>query len=399
MKHLILFLLFSSVSANELRTNVITRNKNFKAKEKEVTLSGLLDNEYFESRDFKIVLGKNDRPISTKEKNKKILLKAATVFYHLHKAKKYFIEELNSPYVKEEKQITVRIEISNVFNELGHFSNDNLDPQFNNAVSVPAGKGYLPANIKPWGKEIWFRPMKKIKLKDLTNKPGLGSFKKIFQNFRRKTHTMNLGRFLTETFNRKVYEGLDTSGSIQQFIRTAGSSILLELMIVNANWIEWLFLRKTYWLDTALVPEIIYHEYAHQALSDSLELHHSTAVNEGMADYFAAKIAKSPLFAKKIKKHNTFDGKDAKNTKKYRLEFETNGLANTDFVLGLLWSVDKVIGKDAPKIIYELRKDINSNSNIRENLISSLIMSCRNLCSDFQITKYKLLRLFHLKGI
>ena len=299
MKVLIFFLFVTSLGATEINTKIITRNKKFRAKEVEVNLTGLLDKNYFESKDFKIVLGKKNDPISTKEKNRNIRLKAATVFYHLHKAKNYFIDKLNSTFVKNQKQITVRIEISNVFNELGHFSNDNLDPQFNNAVSVPSGEGYGPANIRPWSKEIWFRPMKKVKLKELTNKPGLGSFKKIFQNFRRKTHTMNLGRFLTETFNRKVYENLDTAGSIQQFIRTAGSSILLELMIVNANWIEWLFLRKTYWLDTALVPEIIYHEFAHQALSDSLELHHSTAVNEGMADYFAAKIANSPLLAKK----------------------------------------------------------------------------------------------------
>ncbi len=73
----------------------------------------------------------------------------------------------------------------------------------------------------------------------------------------------------------------------------------------------------------ALVPEIIYHEYAHIALSDSLELTHSTAVIEGMADFFAGKIGGNHKLAMHIKKHNTFSGKNAKRKQQYMAQFET----------------------------------------------------------------------------
>ena len=39
-------------------------------------------------------------------------------------------------------KVTIRLELTNVFNELGHFANDNLDPQYNNALSIPAGNGF-----------------------------------------------------------------------------------------------------------------------------------------------------------------------------------------------------------------------------------------------------------------
>ena len=85
-----------------------------------------------------------------------------------------------------------------------------------------------------------------------------------------------------------TYDGLETNASIEQFFRTAGTSIILELALSQAPLLERLMMRKWYLLDSALIPEIIYHEYAHIALSDHLGLNHSTAVIEGMADFCRA---------------------------------------------------------------------------------------------------------------
>jgi len=84
-------------------------------------------------------------------------------------------------------------------------------------------------------------------------------------------------------------------------IRTVGSSLIMEFGYQFIDPISKATARKWYWLDTALIPEIIYHEYAHAALSDHLVLSHSTAIIEGMADFFAGQIAGSPKLAKHIK--------------------------------------------------------------------------------------------------
>jgi hypothetical protein len=188
--------------------------------------------------------------------------------------------------------------------------------------------------------------------------------------------------------------------TFESVFRLVGASVIMEVGYQSLGWINRLFQRKKYWLDTALVPEIIYHEYAHVALSDNLRLTHSTPVNEGIADYFAGVIADSPKLATKIKKYNTFSGKKAKNKKLYQLQFETTLYANTDFVLGLFWKLREILGeKQANKFIYALREQITTNSAVREQLIQGVLDTCEDICKNPSLDRIKLLKMFNAKGI
>jgi hypothetical protein len=128
-------------------------------------------------------------------------------------------------------------------------------------------------------------------------------------------------------------------------------------------------------------------------------LTHSTPVIEGMADYFAGKIAKSPTLAKKIKKYNTFNGKDAQRKNQYRTEFETNQWANTDFVFGLLWQVGVVVGDEQEQFIYALRREVTTDSTIRGQLVDGILKTCKNLCDDPFNKRIQLLKLLHFKKL
>lgn len=399
MRLLILIFISINTFAMEYKTKAIVRNKKFKAKEKEVVLKDLTSDKAYEGKYFKIVLGKSESAILLNHQDENLRLKASTTYYHLTKARNYFVENLKSEYVRNLPQMTIRLEIKNKFNELGHFANDNLDPQYNNALSIHESRGREFPGVTPWGKEIWFRPKKVIKLKDLTKKPNVGSFKTLFKTFRRQTHIPSLNKFLSEYFVRDAYNGLTSTERLDTFVRTAGASIVLELLIWNGNLIEWLFTRKKFWLDSALVPEIIYHEYTHQALSDGIGIEISTPINEGLADFFATKISGHPKLAKKIKKFNTFDGKDAENTKLFRLEYETSGFANSDFILGLLYGLQTIFKENTENIIYNLRHTISANSNLRVDLLKTISDSCLKVCKNPKTDRMKLLRYFHKKGL
>lgn len=148
--------------------------------------------------------------------------------------------------------------------------------------------------------------------------------------FRKQIHMQSLQRFLAEAIIATTRDGFAiTTDSV---IRTVGASVIMEAGYHFIDPLTRLFTRKWYWLDTALVPEVIYHEYAHAALSDYLVLSHSTAIIEGMADFFAGQIAHSPELAKNIKKYNTYNGKNALKKKDYMIQFESTDYANTDFV-------------------------------------------------------------------
>ena len=120
-----------------------------------------------------------------------------------------------------------------------------------------------------------------------------------------------------------------------------------------------------------------------------------------MADFFAIRISGNSKLAKKIKKYNTFNGKDAENKKYYRINFETNDYANEDFVLGLLYSVGRTIDKQSggEKFIYGIRDYIDTNSSIRNKLLNAIFDQCEKVCQEPLLEKLKLNKLFYQKGI
>jgi hypothetical protein len=331
-----------------------------------------------------------------------MLLRAATTYYHLTKARNYFVQKLNSDYVKSIPKMTIRIEHSNQFSELGHFAHDNLDPQFNNALTVPAGKGYAPRNIKSWGMEIWFRPKKRVHISELNvNDLASREMKVLMQSFRNQIHMQSLQKFMAQVVTAVAVD--NPSGapfSINNLIRIAGSSLFMEFGYHFIDPISKAMSRKWYWLDSALVPEIIYHEYSHAALSDRLVLSHSTAVIEGMADFFAGQIANSPKLAKSIKKYNTFNGKNAKRKQDYMIQFEMGEYANTDFVFGMLWEIKNILGAEkGESFMFALRKEVTTNSTIRKELIEGILKTCDEVCVEPFNDKIRILKALNLRGI
>lgn len=394
-----LFILLSMLNlSHAIEMNALVRNDNFKAVTSKVKLVDLTSLNSFEGKYFKIVLGKSNDAIRFDHEDEQILLKAATTYYHLNKARTYFVEKLNSKYVKSMKQVVIRLEIKNKFNEIGHFAHDNLEPQFNNALSVPAGEGRPSRGIAPWGAEIWFRPKKIIHLKEIEFKQAnMQNFDGVLKSFRQQIHMQTLQRFLLTLVNGTAQTSF---GSIESIFRLVGASIFMEGAYHMFDPLARLFQRKKYWLDSAMVPEIIYHEYAHIALSDHLELTHSTPVNEGMADYFAAEISGHKNLATKIKKHNTFSGKKANNKKMYSVEFETTGYANTDFVFGLFWDFrEKFNQQFAAKFLFELRENLTTNSNIHAELSKAMFDKCERECAAPFNDRIKLYNMFYSRGL
>lgn len=401
---LILALFFVATTFAQARTfKAVVRTENNRATDEMIELEDLISDSSFDGKYFKIVQGKSDEAIKF-DANEDLLFRAATAYHHLTVARNYFIHNVKSEYVGQMGKMVIRIEHTNQFSELGHFANDNLDPQFNNALTVPAGKGLASRGVKPWESEIWFRPKKKIHINDL-NTNGLANqeFKMLMRGFRNQAHMQSIQKFLASSVSVLV-SGTGNSRnnpfSMDNVIRTVGSSLIMEFGYQFIDPITKATSRKWYWLDTALIPEIIYHEYAHAALSDYLVLSHSTAIIEGMADFFAGQIAGSQKLAKHIKKHNTFNGKNAKKKQDYMLQFEMGEYANTDFVFGLLWEIKNILGEEkGQSFMFELRKRVTTNSTIRNELIDGILKTCDAVCDHPFVDKIQILKALNLRGI
>ena len=401
MKALILFaFLFTSFSslALEQKFPIVLRSDDNAAIVDLAVLSHLESESAFDGTHFKIVKGKDEHAVRF-DAEEELVFRAATAYFHLEKARDYFINSVNSDFVKAMPKMIIRIDHKNQFSELGHFAHDNLEPQFNNALTIPSGKGLASRGIKPWGVEIWFRPAKRIHLRDLKVKSDKQQeMKVLMQSFRNQIHMQSLQNFLTASVLALSAEGYQLS--TESVVRSVGASLIIEAGYQFIDPLSRAFSRKWYWLDSALVPDIIYHEFAHAALSDHLVLSHSTAVIEGMADFFAGQIADSPTLAKKIKQHNTFNGKNALRKQNYVIQFEQTEYANTDFVFGLLWEMKKIVGDEkGAEFMYELRKRISTNSTVRGQLIEGLLKTCDEKCDLPFNDKLRILKALNLRGI
>lgn len=392
---------FSAFSSEKVMEALVRTNDGY-PETGNVTLTNLVSEDSFDGEFFKIVQGKSQDAVKF-DADKALTFRAATTYYHLMKARSYFVDVVKSDYVKSIPKMTIRIDHKNQFSELGHFANDNLEPQFNNALTIPAGRGLESHGVQPWGMEIWFRPSKKVNIKDLrVNNLQQREFQVLLGQFRDQMRMQSLQRFLANVavaYTNENYNG-PSPFSQESLIRTVGGTLIMEAGYLLMDPLTKLLSRKWYWLDTALIPEIIYHEYSHAALSDALVLSHSTAVIEGMADFFAGQIADSPKLAMKIKQYNTYNGKNAKRKNDYMIQFEMQDYANTDFVFGMLWSMKEIVGKDkGTDFMYSLRNKITTNSSIRRDLIEGILNTCDEICEMPFNDKIRILKALNLKGL
>jgi hypothetical protein len=365
------------------------------------TLPNLTSPDSFEGKHFKIVLGKSNTPIRFDD-SQDLTLKASTAYYHLNESRKFWVEAMKSEVAENLPKITVRLDISNQFDELGHFANDNRAPQFNNALSIPEGEtpSWVPEDRRDkWSKEIWFRPMKKIPTKELGD---LGPNPMTLALKRLENPLMN---YLQGQFNVRLMEHIFYANYVsrplhEDAIRYAGTLALMKVMIQGSKYTDKLFLEKYYYLDAALVPEIAYHEYAHLVLSDKLELSHSTPVVEGMADYFAAVQAKKRKIYAKVRGFSNAAHKDTQEKRKYSHWDESDRNATSDFTLSVLWDVRETLGEEvSDQVVYLARNYLRTGSStISDGLLRSLLRACDIACTSPTRDKLKLYETFSFKG-
>lgn len=370
---------------------------------KSMRLPDLTSNSSFEGTYFKIVKGKSNEAISFNERDKALRDKAANVYWHLSYAREYWVNEIKSETAAAIPQVTVRLELTNMFDEQGHYAHDNRAPQYNNALSVSGGEtpSWVPASKQDhWEKEIWFRPMKKIHTKDLEDNlganpvtQGLSSLKNPFINY-----TQN--QFKQRLVESIFYPSYSQHSIYENVIRFAGTIAITNVIIQASKLLDGLFVEKYYYLDTAMVPEVVYHEYSHLVLSDYIEMTHSTPVVEGYADYFAAVISKKKKVYAKVRRFSNSAAKNTNNKKFYAHWDEANKNATGDFTLSVMWDVREVLGnKFGDAVIYEARKQIlTKNSLISNQLLNAIILACEKKCESPRRDKLRLYEAFSKKG-
>ena len=394
--------------------DVLERQK----KDKYESVSRQLDMLYctnrFEGPNFKIVYATEDEAISFDSENKQLIKKAANVYYHLMLARSFWTERIASEYVMKLPQVTVRIDITNAYSNTRHFKNEEQEKNFNNAWSTPEGQtpGFVK-DKKKWGKEIWFSPMKKIESRKQVKSTGKNPIHEGLEAIKEPITDYNKSALIYQGMSLLVVPTINQSNVLQQALQRVGTIAVIYGLSEVTKYMDKVFIEKFYFIDTAMVPEIIYHEFAHIAMSDTMKTIHSVPVIEGMADYFAASISARSKMYKKIDKISTNTFKDAESKLLYHPYLEGSWNATSDYSLSLLWlgkkkfeeqnEVRQKKGQDPlvnyDNLVFQAHFGLNENSDIANGLTKALIDACDRNCSSKRSGINTLNQTFEDKGL
>ena len=389
-------------SASSHQAPVLVRGEGFRPELREVELQDLSSDLRFEGKYFKIVKGVDEVPILLNDPDPELRLKAGTVYYHLSLARQFWVQHLSSEFVKSLPPLVIRLEMTRVFSDLAHYQHEGVTPEYNNALSIPPGEPMEGVGGDPWGNEIWFRPKKQIFTRDLPGS-GLSSsgnpISAYLQALTRPIKDSVASRLIQITLQQWFHPATLVTPYRNQVLQQVGTLALGSLILKGSRYLDSWFLEKYYYLDTAMIPEIIYHEFSHIALSDQLKLTLSTPVLEGLADYFATAISGNPEIASNIRQYSLSMPKDGRNPIRYDPAFETLYYSNSDFVLSTLWRVRDLFPEHADSLILKARLRLSTaRSDIRHDLIRALLETCRDGCQAPRADRLRLMQSFEEKG-
>lgn len=413
------FIVYSSLAAAEIPVcpkdfEILIRDKNESYSLVKTKLDDLYCENKFEGKFFKIVKGTSNDAIEFGNEDAQLVKKAANVYYHLTVARDYWVKDVKSDYVKTIPQIIVRLDITNAFSDVRHFKNEELEKNYNNAWTIPGGKepSFLK-NPKEWGKEIWFSPMKQIKTRDLLTSEGNNPIHESLLLIRDPITQFNQNSLIYTGLSLLVAPAINQSLLLETAVTNLGVLAILYGSIEVTKHMDKFFVEKYYYIDTAMVPEIIYHEYAHIAMSDHLKTVHSVPVIEGMADYFASIIAKREKMYEKMDDFSTNRFKDVNNNSLYSPYLEGAWNATSDFTLSLLWKGKKEFSiinakrikkgqspiADYDQLVFKAHFELDETSDISNGLTKALVNSCKDNCQSVRAGVNTLQYVFERKGL
>ena len=345
--------------------------------QKETFLDDLISKVSFDGKYFKIVKSKNENPILFKDKE--YTLKAAHIYYHLTRARNYYKKLDNINRSQLNKKIIIRLDIKNAFDSYAHFAHDDFSEEYNTAITIPKSDDSRIPHVSSWEEEIWFRPLKEIAIKgNIATIATLMNTRSIKRDLQLVVLQNGVSRLLDNILSNQLFNRFSQNSSFLGIaLGIAAIELLPKVLVIAGN-----RFKQKYYLDTGMIPEIIYHEYSHFVLSDSVPLT-STPVIEGIANYFAGKIGGKALWGNHPRRFSTDTGRNGLANELYSFRTENNLFSTGDFVYKMLWGLQNIFGeKKADMLIYESRDGINQRANIKFDLVNNLFKSLTSIGLD-----------------
>ncbi len=371
IKNVLLICIFFStfkVLAKDHQCVAQVRSASHKLVSSLVTINDLKDGDSFSGKFFKIVEGINKEPIKF---DSPLSMRACHVYYHLSKARDYFVN-LGLDHLDRASAITIRLEITRGFSDVGHFLHEKHGEFHNNALTIPESDKKKHESIESWGKEIWFAPMKKVKVQSNMNKAAdIASSNSMLKNMFLgviEGQMITIGQQIAAGAKLTLLEG-------EYYLKSILMSVGVMALIPNVIKLTTSAFKKTIFLDSAMIPEVIYHEYSHYALSPFVDISKHSPVTEGIANFYAALISNTDTILAKSNKYMKGLVKiSSKQNKMYDFYMEDSAYSQLDFTFKFLYALKENLGEDKATqlVLFASKKLKGRELSIKGGLLDSL---------------------------
>ncbi len=380
-----------NASAFDVESRAIVR-KGKRLHEERVVLANLREADRLEGEHFRIVAGTSEDPVPVTS------LKGATLYFHLERARDFFAglgDLLNADQrAALGERITVRMDIDVEYSDANHFVT-GPKKVYNTCKTIPKSAPVVErmGRVAPWGLEIWFHPAKTI---------------------RRKTMAAMGNHLKSGEFGLSVFEQLLT-GDLTRFAQagTAGSfdptmaaaslafSLGLSQLVPRGVGLAIGSVKTRFRLDTAMIPEIIYHEYSHAVIKKSdLELKRSTQIIEGFPNFFAYKISGLSNLADHDGAFGIGTrGKSAKYRGLYSFDQDLFSVAiYGSFTYSLLVQLEHALGDEGFMILWNAMGSLTYDSDLKNDFVREVLSSIDRFSSNPEAKRWAALRVFMERG-
>jgi len=298
--------------------------------------------------------------------------------------------------------------MNKVFSPITHFASGEGLEEYNNALIIPPSGKWREDTAQEWGYEIWFRPGKEEKEPSGVAQAGRLVNSRYLKNQLILNHFENSLDSTTQSYART------RNFDLEQFAR----DLAIGFVVIEAVPRVFQLLapkETTIYLDTALIPEVIYTEVGHLILSPFMSLKRSTPILEGYSDYLTVSFTKHPKIAEKMGKAvRNVAPVDAESSLLYEPVLDRDRSSWQDYVLSLLWAARlgfqdyyKRLGNETlgvelfDQLVWESASHLNSASLIREELLEELLEAISVVCpeEDQRPLSFLLRGVFTKKGL
>lgn len=357
---------------------------------REVILRDLVSEQGFDGKYFRILLGDTDTVIPW-DASETLRLKAATAYHALTLAREKYVAFFG-PLPHLQRKITIRLDQARGYSEVIHFTPDAV---YNGALSIGASDDMRDeASAPEWGPEIWFFQPRKVRQEGVFSQIG----DILSQNELRQSVLL---RLLEGDVESGVKDVIQNRFFLEPHLYSVALSIgIAEILPGLIAKVSSLF-KQTLYLDAALIPEIVVHEYGHHALSPWLSLKSRSHLTEGFPNYFAGKfLGLTRLQARGKDYSKGYAPRLGDSSLKYSLDEELGaGAATSSFTYSLLNDLERALGDEGEAVLARSLPYIGRSSSLKPDFQNAILRAISEISANRRSQLIRAQAVFSQRGM